>query len=83
MAPLQSLTTADTFVWNENHQVCFEEVKGALVTLPTISPPKSDQEFFVNPSAREAALGVVLMQKDEATGYMKTVHFASRVMTNG
>ena len=62
MAPLQSLAIAKTFVWNKNHQVCFEEVKGALVTLPTISPPKWDCEFFVNPITGEAALGVFLMQ---------------------
>ena len=77
IAPLQSLAITDTFAWVEDHQVCFEEVKKALVTLPNISPPKWDQEFFVNPSAGETSLGAILMQKDEVTGYMKPLHFSS------
>ena len=62
--------------------MCYDEVKGALTTLPTISPPKWDKEFFVNPSARDISVGAFLMQKNEEIGYMKPIHFASKVMTS-
>ena len=80
VTPLQSLANADTFAWEEDHQICYEEVKGVLTTLPTISPQKWDKEFFVNPSAGDSFVGAILMQKDEEIGYMKLVHFASKVM---
>ena len=81
VAPLQTLANADTFAWEEGHQMCYDEVKGVVTMLPIISPPKWDKEFFVNPSAGDTYVGAVLMQKDEETGYMKPIHFASRVMT--
>ena len=61
--------------------MCYDEVKGVLTTLPTILPPKWNKEFFINPSAGDTSVGAVLMQKDEETGYMKPIHFSSRVMT--
>ena len=76
VAPLQSLANADTFAWEEDHQICYKEVKGVLTTFSTISPPKWDTYFFVNPSAGDSFVGVVLMQKDEETLFMRPVYFA-------
>ena len=83
VTPLQALAHADAFIWADEHQQRYEKIKQVLTSLPTIAPPKWDQEFFVNPSAGDNALGVVLMQKEEQSGYMRPIHFASRVMTVG
>jgi len=55
-------------------------VKDILGSLPIISPPKWDQEFYVNPSVDIEAIGVVLLQKDPTTSLMRPIYFVSRVV---
>ena len=79
--PLQQLTHSEELLWSNESERCFQEVKKALSTLPIILQPCWDQEFFVNPSFGEDALGAALIQKDAKTGLMRPVYFSSRVMT--
>ena len=51
--PLQALAHANVFIWEDEHQKCYEEVKQVLKSLPTIAPPKWNQEFFINPYGGE------------------------------
>ena len=79
--PLQQLTHQGTFTWGEESEQRFKEVKEILSSLPTISPPCWDQNFYVNPSVGADTLGAVLMQKDPKTSFMLPIYFSSRVMT--
>ena len=79
--PLQQLTHQDVFTWSEESEQRFQEVKELLISLPTISPPCWEHDFYVNPSVGIDTLGAVLMQKDAKTLFMRPIYFSSRVMT--
>ena len=83
ITPLQSLAHPYVFIWEYEHQQRYEEAKQVLTSLPTITSPKWNQEFYVNPSARDNALGAILMQKDEGLGYMRPIYFSTQVMIEG
>ena len=65
----------------QGKQRCFKEVKNVLSSLPTIASPNWEQIFFVIPSVGEDTLGVLLMQKDKKTSFMRPIYFANRMMT--
>ena len=75
--PLQALAHVDVFIWEGEHQQCYEDVKQVLTSLPTIAPLKWNEDLYVNTSAGDDALGAILMQKDEGSGYMRPNYFAS------
>ena len=82
MFPLQQLTHSKHLLWNEESERCSKEVKRVLSTLPTILQPCWDQEFFVNPSFGEDAIGALLVQEDPKNGLMRPVYLSSQVMTS-
>ncbi|MCO5598370.1 hypothetical protein L7F22_052465 [Adiantum nelumboides] len=79
--PLQQLTHRNTFNWSEENEQQFNEIKELLSSLPTIAPPRWEKTFYVNPSVGSDSIGVVLMQKDGETSFMRPIYFVSRVMT--
>ncbi|MCO5572142.1 hypothetical protein L7F22_025893 [Adiantum nelumboides] len=74
------LTHQDVFTWSEESEQQFREVKEILASLPTIAPPKWDENFYVNPTVGNDTLGAVLMQKGHETSYMRPIYFSSRMM---
>ena len=54
-----------------------------MTSLPPIAPPRWNQGLYVNPSARDNALGALLVQKDDGLCYMRPIYFAIQVMIEG
>ena len=64
--PLEKFLRKDTpFVWIEEHQKAFNEVKEKLVTTPMLVFPNWTKEFHVHVDASSVALGVALAQPGE------------------
>ncbi|MCO5549312.1 hypothetical protein L7F22_002780 [Adiantum nelumboides] len=83
ISPLQQLANQEVFSWEQEHLECFNEVKEVLGSLPTIMPPDPQGTYYLCPSVGLDAFGVVLMQKDPKTAYMRPIYFTSKVMTQG
>ncbi|MCO5604138.1 hypothetical protein L7F22_058298 [Adiantum nelumboides] len=83
ISPLQQLANQEVLSWDQEHLECFNEVKEVLGSLPTIMPPDPQGTYYLCPSVGLDAFGVVLMQKDPKTSYMRPIYFTSKVMTQG
>ena len=70
ISPLQKLENQSNFVWEEEHEECFKEVKNVLSSLPTMMSPNPEETYYLTPSVGSSAIGSVLMQKDKASSYM-------------
>ena len=80
-APLHKLLQKDIkFVWDENCQKAFEELKNSLISAPVMAFPRYDQEFVLYTDASDVGVGSILAQKDDS-GVEKTVAFASRAFS--
>ena len=77
--PLTELTRKDLkeFVWTQECEEAFEEVKRQLVTAPLLHPPDLDKEFFLWTDASIKGFGAVLEQKDDG-GDRHLIAYASR-----
>lgn len=64
--PLQRLTNAETLVWEEESEECFQNVKQVISTLLVIMPLCWDQEFYVNPSVGSDSIGAVLCKRTQS-----------------
>ena len=60
------------FVWTEECQRSFEELKACLTSAPVLTLPTSDGEIVIYNDASKKGLGCVLMQ------YGKVIAYASR-----
>ncbi|MCI37765.1 retrotransposon protein, partial [Trifolium medium] len=68
--PLTQLTRKDqTFVWNENCEKSFQELKKRLTTAPVLILPDAKEFYVVYCDASKMGLGGVLMQKDQVVVY--------------
>ncbi|MCI32140.1 PIF1-like helicase, partial [Trifolium medium] len=64
--PLTQLTRKDqAFVWNENCEKCFQELKKRLTTEPVLILPDAKESFVVYCDASKMGLGGVFMQKGQ------------------
>ena len=77
--PLTDLTRKDNkeFVWTQECEEAFAEIKRLLVTAPLLYPPNLDKEFFMWTDASGKGFGAVLEQED-ATGKRHPIAYASR-----
>ena len=79
--PLTKLTKKEIkFVWNEEQQLAFEQVKALLASAPLLQQPDFAVQFEIHTDASDTGLGAVLVQKvgdDE-----RVLKFASRVLTS-
>jgi transposase InsO family protein len=55
-------------------------LKTALVNPPTLAHPRPNDPFVLEADACEKGLGAVLLQKDESTGKLRPVEYASRLI---
>ena len=77
--PLTALTRKDSkeFVWTQECEEAFGEIKRLLVTAPVLYPPHLDKEFFMWTDASEKGFGAVLEQEDDA-GRRHPIAYANR-----
>lgn len=80
VAPLNDLTSNNDFVWTEQHESAFRELKTRLTEAPVLTLPDFQKEFKVMTDASNDAVGAVLSQKDEH-GRDHPVAYASQKLT--
>jgi len=77
-APLTRLLRKDEkFVWGNEQQKAFEDLKHRLVTAPVLRKPNFERSFEVHSDASGVAIGSCLMQRDEK-GIPQAVAYYSR-----
>nr|GFA81771.1 putative reverse transcriptase domain-containing protein [Tanacetum cinerariifolium] len=57
------------FVWNEEREKSFEELKKRLVSAPILTLPSCYGDFHIYSDASKKGLGCVLMQQDKVIAY--------------
>jgi hypothetical protein len=68
--PLTTLTRKNArFVWTDECEQCFQELKRRLVTAPVLALPTESGNFVVYSDASKKGLGCVLMQNDNVIAY--------------
>ena len=77
-APLTRLLRKDEkFVWGNEQQKAFEDLKHRLVTAPVLRKPNFERSFEVHSDASGVAIGACLMERDEK-GIPQAVAYYSR-----
>lgn len=65
-APMTDLLAKNPhFIWTENAQAAFENLKGSLTTAPLLSHPDFTKPFVIQCDASKTGIGGVLYQIDE------------------
>lgn len=78
--PLYALTENKTkFVWEEDCQRAFEELKRMLSSSPILAFPKKEGEFILDTDASNIGIGAVLSQKQGEEE--KVIAYFSRVLS--
>ena len=77
--PLIDLTKKDQkFIWREEQQEAFEELKRSLTSYPILRLPNFDEKFSLVCDASDYGLGAVLHNGDPKEG--KVVAYGSRIL---
>ena len=77
--PLSQLTRKDVpFIWSEDCQRAFEELKSRLVTSPIMAYPLDSGQYLLDTDASDVAIGAVLSQTQN--GELKVIAYASRTL---
>ncbi|KII66298.1 Retrovirus-related Pol polyprotein [Thelohanellus kitauei] len=81
-APLRQLTLNQTkFVWQKEHNDCFENLTSALTSTPILCLPNPANKFIVDTDASDYALGSILSQV-LPDGKELVIYFASKVLSD-
>ena len=67
------------FLWTDDCQKAFDELKKKLTTAPILSHPDFSKRFILDTDASKDAIGAVLSQ--EVNGVEKVIAFGSRTLT--
>lgn len=57
------------FVWTQQHNLCFEQLKEALISAPVLALPNFNKPFTVETDASAVGIGAVLMQEGHPIAY--------------
>ena len=68
----------DKFAWDEDCQMCFEELKSHLTTAPIVRAPNLKLPFEVMCDASDLAIRAFLRQREDGKPYV--VYYASKTM---
>ena len=78
--PLRKLTTSkESFVWNDEQQAAFEEVKRQIASAPTMAIFNENCPTYVSTDASDVGLGAVPSQVQN--GVEKCIAYASRKLS--
>ena len=77
-SPLIDLTSPKKkFVWSQNCQHAFDQLKNLLCSNPIIAAPDPSQPFYIQVDACDTGIGAVLMQKNADTHMLHPVCYYS------
>ncbi|KAG1943646.1 hypothetical protein F2P79_015127 [Pimephales promelas] len=78
--PLHQLTEkGKRFVWREECQEAFQQLKSRLISAPVLAYPDPKKPFILDTDASDVGVGAVLSQEDG--GLERVVAYASRALT--
>nr|GFA67148.1 hypothetical protein [Tanacetum cinerariifolium] len=69
MDPAKLMRKGEKFVWNEEQEKSFEELKQRLVSTPVLTLPSGSSEFQIYSDASKKGLGCILMQHGKVIAY--------------
>ena len=75
---LYALIHAESFIWKEKHQACFDKLKELAISAPMLCHPSPDGLFVMDCDASDRQLGAALYQVQD--GILKPICFASHVL---
>ena len=79
-SPLTSLTRKGIkFLWTEDCQYAFDQLKTVLTTPPLLAMPQDDGLFILDTDASDVSIGAVLSQVQD--GRERVIAYASRVLS--
>jgi len=58
------------FIWSDECEECFQELKQRLVSAPVLTLPKESKKFVIFSYVSLQGLGCVLMQQDKVIAYV-------------
>ncbi|XP_050229217.1 uncharacterized protein LOC126678356 [Mercurialis annua] len=70
----------DEWVWTDEQQRVFDDLKGYLAKPPVMTPPKPNKPLLLYLSAAHESLGCMLAQEDD--GVERAVYYLSRGLTD-
>ena len=68
----------EPFVWSEDQQTAFDELKSCLLAPPILRFPSFDKPFFIATDASDSGLGAALLQ--EVDSKLMPISYASRTL---
>ncbi|XP_050229198.1 uncharacterized protein LOC126678339 [Mercurialis annua] len=70
----------DDWIWTDEQQRVFDDLKGYLAKPPVMTPPKTNKPLLLYLSAAHESLGCMLAQEDD--GIERAVYYLSRGLTD-
>ena len=67
------------FIWADEHQCAFENIKTEIINAVTLAYPNSEDTFILDTDASDHCIGAELSQVQN--GHERLISFASKVLT--
>ena len=79
-APLTDLLKKDSkFVWKKVHEDCFNKIKDALCSFPSINHADFSKPFTVHTDASKSCIGACLMQTDDENNPCPVAYYSRKL----
>ena len=75
------LKKEEEFLWTQEHQEAFEQIKAYLSVLPIMAPPRQGKPMKLYISASKTTIGSMLAQDDE-NGVERVVYYLSQTLVD-